>query len=644
MEILTAPERELLVDGWQPRSTVDGPTNVVDAVLEVCVRQPDAVAVRDESNHLTYGELDRRSAALATELIRRGVADERPVGLLMPRSVDLVVAILATMRAGSPYVPLDIDHPDPRLAAVLDDAGVAAVITTAELADARAILSGRLVVVEDPTGERGLEPLPPLYPDRLAHLIYTSGSTGTPKGVACGHRGVVNLVADFRSRVTIGPGDRCGWWTSPGFDVSVHEVFSALTAGATVEVCPANARNDAQALMRWLTDRKITGAYLPPHLLPDLADLLAEERRRVWLSWLLVGVEPIAEPLLHRIAALVPGLVVINGYGPAESTVWALFHELDPASTEPGITALGKGVANCPVYLLDEDLRPVPVGALGEIHIGGVALARGYHGRAGQTAERFVPSPFDVGGRLYRTGDVARRRHNGDLVFVGRSDHQAKVRGMRIEPREIETAMVEHPAVIAAVVVVLGRPPSTRLIGYARVASDRLTDTALAADIGRHLRSRLPGPMVPAQLVLVEEWPMTINGKIDRAALPVPGPVTAAHAAPIGEVETAIAAIWSQRLELPAVGRTDDFQLGGHSLLAARVSADLALQLNIPVEPCHVMDHPTIAELAAAIAGLPPAEPTATGPRIEQALLDHIIALPAEADTYLARSTEGDQP
>jgi amino acid adenylation domain-containing protein len=651
VEILDAEERHQLVEAWHPRSTVEGPDNLVDAVLAVCARQPDRVAVRDGDGALTYAELDRRSAALASVLVRRGAVDERPVGLLLPRSADLVVAMIAALRAGSPYLPLDFEHPDPRLAAILADARCAVVVTSAELAATRSVLAGQDVVVEDPTAEPDLVPLPPTHPDRLAHLIYTSGSTGTPKGVACGHRGVVNLVADFQARVPIGPGDRCGWWTSPGFDVSVHEVFSALTAGATVEVCPPGARHDAHALMRWVVDRKITGTYLPPHLLPDVADWLADRpgdgRARLWLNWLLVGVEPIGEPLLRRITGSVPGLVVINGYGPTESTVWALFHEVDPSGTGTGITALGRGVANCPVHLLDEGGRPVPVGALGEIYIGGVALARGYHGRAGLTADRFVPSPFRPGERLYRTGDVARRRPDGDLVFVGRADHQAKVRGMRVEPREIETAMVEHPAVTSAVVVAEGAAPDTRLIGYARVATERLAEEALPADIARHLRTRLPGPMVPGQVVLVDEWPMTVNGKIDRPKLPRPDPVDAGRATPVGDVETAIAEVWVRLLRHPSIGRTDDFfALGGHSLLAVRVSAELSSALDLPVRPQHVMEHPTVAELGAALAALRQevADDGGLDAAAERALLEHIAGLPAEVFAHVPEPAGGEHP
>jgi amino acid adenylation domain-containing protein len=645
VEIMGQRERDRLLDEWNATTShVDGPTSVHESVLDVCARTPDAVAVRDTDGELTFAELDRRSARLAVALTGRGVTDERPVALLLPRSRDLVVAMLATLRAASPYLPLDTEHPEPRLTAILDDAQPRVVVTTAALADTSPMLRGRDVIVVDRFG--GTAELPPVprstHPDQLAHLIYTSGSTGTPKGVACGHRGVLNLVADYHARVPVGPGDRCGWWTSPGVDVSVHEVFTALTAGATVEVCPPPARHDARRLMEWVADRGITSAYLPPHLLPDIADWLAHNDAPTTLRWLLVGVEPIPEPLLRRIGKLVPGLTVINGYGPTETTVWATFHTVEPASTQDGITPLGRSVSNCPIYLLDRDLHPVPIGAVGEIYIGGNGVARGYRNRPGLTAERFVPSPFATGGRLYRTGDLASYRRDGNLVFLGRADHQAKVRGMRVEPREIETAMVEHPAVSAAIVLTEGAAPETRLIGYARVAVDQVGDQMLANDIARHLRARLPGPMVPGNVVLVGEWPMTINGKIDRARLPRPEPVDSVGIAPVGDVEATIAEVFARLLERPAIGRTDNFfELGGHSLLAIRASAELAQRLSVAVEPCHVMDHPNVAELGAALEpqreGSAPAEID-----VGRALLQHVAALPPEAYEHLTGGPDGD--
>ena len=634
VELLTGEEWRRLVHDWNTcPSRADGPGTLPEAVFAVGMRDPGAVAVADAGGVLTYGELDRRSATLAAILAEHGAGDDEPVALLLPAGRDLVVAMLAAQRAGSPYLPLDVDNPDGRLAAILDDASAPVTVTNRELSTARAdVLRGRVVLVEDAAGQDRNPPELVRHPDQLAHVIYTSGSTGTPKGVACGHRGVLNLVRDYAERAPVAPGDAVGWWTSPGFDVSVLEVFSALVAGATVQVCPPAARHDAGAVLDWLAERRVASAFLPAHLLPELADLLVHSPGRLALRRLLVGVEPIQQALLRRIAGRVPGLRIVNGYGPTETTVCATFHHLDPAGTQDGITPLGASLGNCPVYLLDTALRPVPVGAVGEIVVGGAGVARGYRGRPGLTADRFVPDPFTAGGRLYRTGDLARYRPDGQLVFLGRADQQVKVRGMRVEPREIETVLATHPAVTAAVVVADGTAPDTRLVGYARVGGARAGEPTLGAEITAYLRARLPGPMVPGTVLLVDEWPTTLNGKLDLRRLPRPEPVTVT-VAPVGEVETAIAEVWAELLERPAVGRTDDFfELGGHSLLATRASAHLTARLDVPVEPCHVMDHPTVAELGALLAAQPRRR---RGADLTHVLLDHIATLPDEAYRYL---------
>ncbi|SFR29121.1 amino acid adenylation domain-containing protein [Lentzea waywayandensis] len=627
--MLSAAERRTLL-GWNTTAPVEGARSVPEAVLAMCTAHPDAVAVVDEEGSLTYAELADRSAGIAAALGE--VPGEAPVAVLLPRGRDLVVAMLAAHRIGSPYLPLDVDQPAPRLAAILADAAPPVLVTNAALArDRRELVRGRVVLVEEVSADAEA-PAGPTHPDRLAHLIYTSGSTGTPKGVACGHRGVLNLVADYRARVPVGPGDACGWWTSPGFDVSVHEIFTALTSGATVHVCPAETRNDAGAVMSWLADHQIVSAYLPPHLLPAAADWLAAHPGETALRALLVGVEPIPRPLLRRIAEHVP--LVINGYGPTETTVWATFHHLDPSDAEEGITPLGFSVTNGPIHLLDASGNLVPTGAVGEIHIGGHGVARGYHSRPGPTAERFVPSPFAPGQRLYRTGDRAYYRPDGQLVFLGRADSQVKVRGMRVEPREVEAALATHPDVHTALVLAEGAAPATTLVGYAQVGPGAELTTE---DLQRHLRSLLPGPMVPAQLVLVTEWPMTVNGKIDRGGLP--RPVAAEHVPPVGELESAIAEIYAELLGLPLVGRTDNFfHLGGHSLLAARVSAEVAARLDLAVELRHVLEHPTVAELGAVLANQ--AAPAPAGIDLSEVLLSHVAALPVDVLEQL----EGDRP
>jgi amino acid adenylation domain-containing protein len=640
--ILGDAERRLLLRDWNaPIVAVDGPATLHEAILGVAARHPAAVAAYDSDGELTYAELDRRSARLAAALVARGAGPGRPAGLMLPRSTGLIVAMLAALRAGAPYVPLDPDHPDARLAMIAQDARPAVIVTGPGTAATRQVLHGATVLAEEEVADAGPPPLAPGHPDWPAYVMYTSGSTGTPKGVVCGHRGVLNLLADARLADAARLGDRCGWWTSPGFDVSVYEVFCALTAGAAVEVCPPAARHEAAAFMEWAAARGVTSAYIPPHLLPGLPAWLNRNPGRSRLRHAMVSVEPIPEPLLRTVMRLAPGLAVTNGYGPTEATIFSTLHTVDPGGTQDGITPMGRAVANCPHYLLDSYLRLVPPGAVGEVCIGGSGLAHGYHGRGAATAQQFTPSPFLAGERLYRTGDLARYLPGGQLVFLGRRDDQVKVRGMRIEPREVEAVLAGHPEVSAAVVLAGGTADGPGLIGYARVSGDRAGDRDLAADISRHVRERLPSPMVPRHVVLLGDWPMTINGKIDRARLPRPDTSLRDYAPPDGEVEAAVAGVWAELLSEARVGRTDDFfDLGGDSLLAARSATRLAEQLGVPVDAVDIMDYPVVAVLAAEIAGRAPQSPSADGDAL-RALADHVAGLPADVMQQIISQTGG---
>jgi amino acid adenylation domain-containing protein len=626
--LLGDAERRLLLHDWNAPAVAAGETTLHQAILGVAARHPAAVAARDSAGELTYAELDRRSGRLAAALAARGAAPGQRVGLMLPRSTGLIVAMLAAMRAGTPYVPLDPDYPDARLAVIVQDSQPAVIVTGPGADRARPVLSGAVLLAEEGLADQGPPPPAPAHPDWPAYVMYTSGSTGRPKGVVCGHRGVLNLLADARLAAAAVPGDRCGWWTSPGFDVSGYEVFAALTAGAAVEVCPPAARHEAAAFMEWAAARGITSAYIPPHLLPGLPAWLERNPGRAVLRHAMVSVEPIPEPLLRKIMRLAPGLAVTNGYGPTEATIFSTLYAVEPDVTRDGITPMGRAVQNCPHYLLDAYLRLVPPGAVGEVCIGGSGLAQGYRGRGAATAEQFIPSPFRAGERLYRTGDLARYRPDGQLAFLGRRDHQVKVRGMRIEPREVEVVMADHPEVANALVLASTTADGPGLIGYARVSAERAADRELAADIGRHVRARLPSPMVPRHVVLLDDWPMTINGKIDRTRLPRPDVGGRDYAPPDSEAEAAVAGVWAELLDGMRVGRTDDFfELGGDSLLAARSASRLAEQLGVPVEAVDVMDYPVVSVLAAELAGRAPAAPAAGGDTL-RALVDHVAGLP----------------
>ena len=410
----------------------------------------------------------------------------------------------------------------------------------------------------------------------------------------------------LRARGGLRAGDRSGWWTSPGFDVSVHEVFGALCLGGSVVVCPPSARHDTAEFVGWLARYRLTHAYVPPHLLADLPAALTAGHAQAHpaggldeLRTLFVGVEPIPAPLLRDIARAVPRLRMLNGYGPTEATVWSTFHVVDPVGDDDGPAPIGACLPGGTAYVLDRLGRPVPPGTVGELYLGGARLAHGYFRRPGLTARRFVPSPLRAGERLYRTGDLVRWTPGGELVFLGRGDNQVKVRGMRIELGEVQAVLAAHPDVLDAVVTAAGEGGHAELLAYARLADG---SPATGATLAEYLRERLPGPMVPRQVLLVEAWP-TDRQRQARLGPPAP-PRHRRRCRPTRRHRD------GDRRGLGRSPRRDRrrahrrllFALGGHSLLAVRVAGTLSATLAAPVRAIDVMTHPTVAQLAAHLA------------------------------------------
>ncbi|MFJ2821755.1 amino acid adenylation domain-containing protein [Streptomyces toxytricini] len=561
------------------------------------LRTPDSAAVVYESTVLTYRELGERANRLARLLIARGAGPEERVALLLPRSAEMPVAIMAFSKAGAAWVPVDPGYPTTRIAGLLASSRPLLTIATRETAGL--LPAGSEVLLLDGEETAGAlaaaaahdlsdaERRTPLVPDHAAYIIHTSGSTGAPKGVVVPHRGLASLAVDHIERFGIRPGDGVLQFASFNFDCSVGDLVMALASGAALVVRPQDCLSGHQLgeLIRRTGATHVTIppqvlAALPPGGLPSLrtiataGDVLPAELVDVWA----------------------PGRRMFNAYGPTEATVDALATEV--TAGEGGEPPIGLPVLNTRAYVLDDRLRPAPAGAEGELFIAGPGLARGYRGQPGLTAERFLPCPFGgPGERMYRTGDVVRRRPDGKLEFLGRVDEQVKIRGFRIEPGEIEAALRQHPAVSAALVAAPeDGPGGKRLVAYAVPAPGALPDPP---ELLRYLAGRLPEYMVPSSAVVLDAFPLNANGKIDRRALPAPDPsAQSSGRAPSTPREELLCGLFASVLGLGRVGVDDRFfDLGGDSILTIRLAAK-AREAGWVLEPADVFARQRVAELA----------------------------------------------
>ncbi|NEB76736.1 amino acid adenylation domain-containing protein [Streptomyces sp. SID14478] len=598
LPLLSGDERAQLVGALSG----DGDASAADAAgcLHTLIdaqadARPDAPAVECGDTVLSYRELTERADRLAHRLRALGAGPEQLVGICLPRSADMVVAVLGVLKAGAGYVPLDPGYPQGRIELMVRDSGVSLVVT-----DSTVAATGRLgahdgddtgpalVLVDDTdatgaTGDTGADeprrPRPgPVHPRTLAYVIYTSGSTGVPKGSANEHGGVVNTLTGLNRTLGLGPADRMLAVSSLNYDMSVYEILGSLLAGACVVVPPDDLEvTDPVRLRRLVIDSRVTAWSSAPALL----ELLVNHAHGgpgfdgAALRLAVLGGDRPPAALADRLGELLPDLRLYNLAGMTEVSYCSTYHLVRRPEPIPGTIPWGRPLPNQRLYVLDAHGEPVPVGVRGELFIGGAGVRRGYWRRPGLSAQRFTPDPFGrtPSGRLYRTGDAARWRTSGELEFLGRLDHQVKLRGLRIEPGEIEAALTSHEDVKRCVVLLRGEGADRRLIAY---LTTRGPLPPSVGELRRYLLDRVPDHMVPSAFVLMDAFPLQPSGKLDRSALPDPAAVrpelSGAYTAPTDPLEKVLAGIWAEVLELDRVGVTDDFfDLGGHSLLVTQV-------------------------------------------------------------------------
>ncbi|WP_060515017.1 non-ribosomal peptide synthetase [Pseudomonas sp. NBRC 111132] len=618
LPLIGQQEQQQIERAWNPALAHYPAERPLHQLIEAQVEAaPDAVALVFGERSLSYAELNRRANQLAHKLLELGAGPDVLVGLAVERSLEMVIGLLGILKAGAAYVPLDPEYPQDRLSYMFQDSGIHLLLTQQHLRDALPVPAGVKTLVLD--GHAGLagysdaNPVCRVTPDNLAYVIYTSGSTGKPKGTLLPHRNVVRLFAATQHWFNFDASDVWTVFHSYAFDFSVWELYGALLYGGKAIIVPKDVARSSEDFHALLVREQVTVLNQTPSAFKPLIPVACEAMKAgqgLALRHVVFGGEAL------EVSSLKPWFEVfgdrrprmINMYGITETTVHVTYRPVTFEDLHKGASSpIGEVIPDLSWYLLDAALNPILPGCTGEMLIGQAGLARGYHGRPGLTAERFVPNPFDGnGGRLYRSGDLARYRSDGVIEYIGRIDHQVKIRGFRIELGEIEARLIEQPAVRQVAVLAVDAASGKQLVGYVvPVESEVLQDTEQQARLRDSLRSELkaslPEHMVPAHLLFLEQLPLTGNGKLDRKALPAPDAslLQGEYVAPQTELEREIAAIWADVLKLERVGLADNFfELGGDSIMSLQV-VSRARQVDIQFTPKDLFQHQTVQGLAA---------------------------------------------
>jgi amino acid adenylation domain-containing protein len=614
VELLSQQEKDRQLAVWNRTEAAYPGDRTLDQLFEEQVeKSPDLTAVIVDDRSLTYGALDRRANQIAHHLRRRGVVPDTLVALCLERSEDMIASILGVLKAGAAYLPIDPAYPEVRQRFILEDSRVSHLITARGLSGEAA--SKVRTVVDLDTDRAAIAAEPTIAPTRrtpvqsMAYCIYTSGSTGTPKGVILDHRNVVRLMMNEHFQFDFTADDVWTMFHSYCFDFSVWEMYGALLYGGTLVVVPESAR-DPESLLPLLRRHGVTVLNQTPGSFSLLAQhvLSGDQRPPLSLRYVIFGGEALDPVQLTKWRGSYPGVTLVNMYGITETTVHVTFKELTSDDLASNVSNIGRPIPTTTTYVMDSVQSLLPIGVIGELHVGGAGVARGYLHRPDLTAERFVPHAFGEGARIYRSGDLGRHLRNGDIEYLGRMDHQVKIRGFRIEPGEIESAITSHSGVRESVVVARDDASGTkRLVAYL-VPVDGSAPTI--PELRNHLRAKLPEHMVPSVFVPLDRLPLTSNGKVDRRALPEPAGTRAEVEAPFAAAETdaekKIATIWQEALGVDKVGIDDNFfDAGGHSLLMINVQWKLKEAFAREVALVDMFEHPTVRSLAAHLGRKP---------------------------------------